>query len=308
MADEKNNPFSVRMEPEDKEKLMELIQESGKSNKDFMSVLMSAYEINKAKVDIPQIAQDISHLEALTAQVNTIYLNMGRRIQDIEQAKTLKFDKDLELYKSRIENLQAQNEGLKIDKEILSEKLQEAENHNTEIDKQLNHLQELNEGSKALIQEYKEKNDTLTGLVSEYKKAKEENETIKGFLADEQARNIELGNKVKVQDIEIENLKAKIVTAEQESQKEIARVKDQKEFEKEKALLSQEKEFNKKLQELHEEYNNKVKEYQKEIEELNLEYNKKVKEYQKEVEELLKEMQKTQPKTAKTKAQPKESK
>jgi hypothetical protein len=39
MADN-NNPFSVRMETDDKEKLIELIQESGKSSKEFMSILM----------------------------------------------------------------------------------------------------------------------------------------------------------------------------------------------------------------------------------------------------------------------------
>ena len=48
MADN-NNPFSVRMESDDKEKLIELIQESGKSSKEFMGILMGAYELNKVK-------------------------------------------------------------------------------------------------------------------------------------------------------------------------------------------------------------------------------------------------------------------
>ena len=74
------------MESEDKEKLMELIQESGKSSKEFMGILMGAYELNKVKMDVPEVAEDLNHLEALTNQTNNVYMNMAKRIQAIDTA------------------------------------------------------------------------------------------------------------------------------------------------------------------------------------------------------------------------------
>ena len=302
MADN-NNPFSVRMETEDKEKLMELIQESGKSSKEFMGILMGAYELNKVKIDIPEVAEDINHLEALTNQINNIYVNMAKRIQTIDEAKTLQFNKDMEIYKSKIESLKAENEGLNIDKESMATTLQGSFNINDELKKQVKQLSEITDSNKALIQEYKEKNDTLAGLVTEYKGFKNENETIKTLLADSQARNIDLSNKINTKDMEVDTLKAKLEVAATDAQKEVKRVAEikefekektlleletletklkttiietqkesnriieLKEFEKEKALLEQEKLFNKKMQELQEESNKKILEYQKQAEE-----------------------------------------
>lgn len=266
MADN-NNPFSVRMESDDKEKLIELIQESGKSSKEFMGILMGAYELNKVKMDIPEVAEDLNHLEALTNQVNNIYINLAKRIQTIDTAKTLQFNKDIEIYKDKIESLKTENEGFKIDKESMIISLQDSFNINEELKKQVTQLSEIMDSNKALIQEYKEKNDTLAGLVTEYKGFKNENETIKTLLADGQARNIDLSNKINSKDIEIDSLKSKLEAAVMQAPKEIKRVSEQKDFEREKALLEQEKLFNKKMQELQEESNKKISEYQKQAEE-----------------------------------------
>ena len=266
MADN-NNPFSVRMESDDKEKLMELIQESGKSSKEFMSILMGAYELNKVKMDVPEVAEDLNHLEALTNQINNVYMNMAKRIQTIDTAKTLQFNKDIEIYKSKIESLKAENEGFKVDKESMVNLLQESSNISEGLKKQVKQFNEIMDSNKALIQEYKEKNDTLAGLVNEYKGFKDQNETIKGLLADSQARNIDLNNKIKTKEMEIDTLKAKLQAAAVEAEKEVKRVSELKEFEKEKALLEQEKLFNKKIQELQEESNKKILDYQKQAEE-----------------------------------------
>jgi hypothetical protein len=301
MADN-NNPFAVRMETNDKEKLLELIQESGKSSKEFMGILMGAYELNKVKIDIPEVAEDINHLEALSNQINTIYVNMAKRIQTIDESKALQFDKDMEIYKSKIESLKTENQKLIIDKEAMETTLEESFNISDELEKQVKQLSEIADSNKALIQEYKEKNDTLTGLVTEYKAFKNENEAFKSLLADSNIKNIDLGNTIKTKELEVEtletkleaiaeqaqkevtrfeglvefekertfskvsNLKSKIEITITEAQKEVTRVSDQKEFEKEKALLEQEKLFNKKMQETQEESYKKVLEYQKQAE------------------------------------------
>ncbi|MCB2313260.1 hypothetical protein [Clostridium tagluense] len=202
-----------------------------------MGILMGAYELNKVKMDIPEVAE------------------------------ALQFDKDMEIYKSKIESLKAENQGLNIDKEAMETTLQGAFNISDELKKQVKQLSEITDSNKALIQEYKEKNDTLTGLVTEYKGFKNENETIKCLLADSQARNINLSNKIISKDIEVDTLKTKLEAVAVEAQKEVKRTSELKEFEKEKALLQQEKAFNKKMQEQQEESNKKILEYQRQAEE-----------------------------------------
>jgi len=107
----------------------------------------------------------------------------------------------------------------------------------------LKQLSEIANNNKALIQEYKEKNDTLAGLVTEYKGFKTENESFKSLLADSQARNIELGNTIKTKELEVETLETKLEAAAVEAQKEVTRFAELKEFEKERSLLGQEKLF-----------------------------------------------------------------
>ncbi|MBW9150376.1 hypothetical protein K2F40_15560 [Clostridium sp. CM028] len=268
MADNNNNnPFSVRMEADDKAKLMELIQGSGKSSKEFIGILMGAYELNKLKMEIPEVAEDINHLEALSNQINTIYVNMAKRIQTIDESKALQFNKDMEIYKSKIESLNVENKTLKTDKENMETTLQGSFNISDELKKQVKQLSEITESNKALILEYKEKNDTLAGLVTEYKGFKTENETVKTLLADSQARKIDLENKIIAKDIDVDTLKTKLEAAAMEAQKEVKRLAELKAFEKEKALLQQEKLFNKKMQELQEQSNKKILEYQKQAEE-----------------------------------------
>ena len=94
---------------------------------------------------------------------------MAKQIQTIDESKTLQFNKDMEIYKSKIENLNVENETLKIDKEDVENTLQESSNSNEELKKQVTQFNEIMASNKALILEYKEKNDTLGGLVTEYK-------------------------------------------------------------------------------------------------------------------------------------------
>ena len=127
----------------------------------------------------------------------------------------------MEIYKSKIENLKAENEGFKVDKESMVSLLQESSNISGGLKKQVKQFNEIMDSNKALIQEYKEKNDTLAGLVNEYKGFKDQNETIKGLLADSQARNIDLNNKTKTKDMEVDTLKSKLEATAMEAQKEV---------------------------------------------------------------------------------------
>lgn len=269
MSDEKNTPFAVRMELEDKEKLLKMIQESGRSNKEFMSTLLSAYELNKAKIEIPDLAKDIEGLQALTQRINEYYVNIGKRIEDTQKAKDIQYTKDIEVYKSRIEVLKEENEKVNSDYETLQQAYNNTCNDIEESKKQLTQLRETQESNKALIKEYQSKVDTLSGILEEYKSYKEENkeliENLKNLEAEVSNTKLalkEANAETSLKEQEIERINkvntAALITEQTNNHKEIENLKIVAELERGKALLEADQKHQKMLVELTEKFNSKL--------------------------------------------------
>lgn len=272
MADN-NAPFSVRMEQDDKEKLLQLIQESGRSNKEFMSTLLSAYELNRAKVEIPEIAKDIEGLQAVTQRINDYYVNIGKRIEDMQKSKDIEFTKETEVYKSRIETLKAENEKINNNFTGLQESYNNISNNYEDINKQLVQLHESLNDKTLLVEEYKQKNDTMTGLLNEYKQYKTEVEEYKKLLADSQSKNIELSSNVKEKDSIIEKLNNDVLAINNDKEKslsemnnkhiaELEAVKEKLELQKDKALLELKTQQQQQLEEVQNKHNSEIEQYQ----------------------------------------------
>ncbi|MBU3173358.1 hypothetical protein [Clostridium estertheticum] len=292
------NTFAVRMENEDKEKLVQLIDGSGKSSKEFMTVLMNSYKLNQMKSEVPEMAEDIKHLESITTQICEVYINIGKRINSIGEAKAIQYDKDLSIYKEKIISLENDllnintantdliNDNLKLntDKEDAAKQLIVFQNS-------IDDKTKIIEDKINIIIENKEKIDNLLGMIKDIKTLREGAETFKELLACSQAKNDEL--KVTIDRINIEHgntlsraaiknekdvndLKTKISKLEElslsekllhkkgidhiikEHSKEIETINRSLEFEKEKALLGQEKKFNKIINDNINESNNKM--------------------------------------------------
>lgn len=289
MAD--NNMFSVRLEEQDKEKLLQMMQESGRSNKEFMGVLLSAYELNKAKIEIPDLAKDIEGLQALTQRINDYYVNIGKRIEDTQKSKDLQYTKEIYLYKNRIDVLKAENEKLNADFEALQQTYNSTCGNIEEYKKQLEQLVQIQESNKALIKEYQSKIDTLSGIIEEYKGYKAEIETIKSLLTDTNTKVLQQDNIIKNKELDINKLNADIKTKENDindlklkNDEAVKRITDKHLQELEQ--LKKENELNVKLAvaEIKEELNNKLLlEQQK--------HNKEIEEYQAKYKALLEEME-----------------
>lgn len=318
MAD--NNPFAVRMDEDAKAELIELIEDSGKSNKDFMNVLISTYKLNRAKAEVPSMAEDINHLEALTKQICEVYLGVAKRITTIQESNKIEFNKELSLYKDKIENLEGVIASLRKDLEINTQEFSNLSSLYDESQNQIlslkNSLEDKNKiiGDKInLIDEYKEKNDTLLSMLNDFQKSKDEIETYKELLAVSQSKNNNLENtidKLKFEhenqiskisndnDIAINKLTSKVNTVNEslstlktnyskeinqlkkDHENELNNLKNSYEYEKNRSLLEQEKNFNTLITNLKIEYSDKIALIQ-------VESNKQVLEYQKEINSLL---------------------
>lgn len=282
MAD---STFGVKVPEELKDQIQKMMSDSGLSGKDFMQQIINCYTVEKTKENIPEVAQDLKELQALTQRINTIYLNLGYRIESIN--KTQEQDKQNLLDKKDmiINNLQEQQQDLQQKNDELVNLYNNANDQNEDYLQRVKELTDSNNSIKTLNEEYKSKIDTMAGIVEEYKDYKNQIEEYKKLLADSQAKNINLDNSLKQKDISINNLNIKIDNLQQDKDRavkelndkhleELQSMKDKLNLESDKAILN--------LKQLH----------QEELEKTQDRYNKQIEEYQAKYKGLLEEMEK----------------
>lgn len=273
--------FSVRMDENDKAELKKLIDESELSNKDFMNELMSVYKLSKMKSEVPEIAEDIKHLEALITQIGEIYIGIGKRITTIEETKEMQYNNDINIYKEKISSLEREAEKYLEEKGNLENQIkmlfseqevsaQRFESLNNAVEDKTRII----EDKANIILEYKEKNDNLLGMLNDLKKYKEELDSLNEDLAAYKTKNLSLEN-------DAEKIRNEIQYLQEKHEKEIASLKQKSEYEKERALLDQEKTFNTMINNLKDEFNNKTAAAQEK-------YNNQILKYQQEIESLIK--------------------
>lgn len=263
--------WAVKMDDDLKEKITELIEGSGLSAKNFTAQLVQTYELNKAKEVVPVISQDIDEVQGLTQRMNNILLNIGERIDSISRAEKQEYQEALNQKEGVIIALQEKTSLLKTEKETLGNEFENAKikinelekklvNLESELNKRVNQLTEVNLSNKELLEEYRGKTDTLSGLLNEYKAAKEDHDVL--LEANRKAqRSIEkLENDLQAKNIEIQNLKDQLANTSKALEEKLRQLKERAEFEKEKAILELEKKHQLELQRQYEEYTKKTKE------------------------------------------------
>ena len=266
--------FGVKVSEELKKQLEDLQKDSGlRTGKDFMQQLLNSYVLEKTKESIPAVAEDLKELQTLTQRINNIYLNLGYRIENINQAQEKEKQELLQSKDSIITDLQARIEILRAENDTLNNNYSEAVNIKIELDQRVNELTESNNNIKALIEEYKGKNDMLLSQLKQFEKYPEQLENAKGLLADSQSRNVELTNTIKNKDFAIEKLNSEVETVKQDKEKivrelntkhstELEAVKEKAELLKDKAILELQKQQQQELQELQHKHTTEIEQYQ----------------------------------------------
>jgi chromosome segregation ATPase len=275
--------WSVKMTDGLKEKIAGSLQESGLTGKEFMEVLLNTYE--QVKKDRPEITPDLDELETLTKRICAIYVNVGERITTLLNDKdnsyktlvTEKTDLARTLQKRITELENALKEKITIAKELAAEKdkIQEEKiNLDLRQQREIQQLAEINQSNKSLIEEYRQKNDTLTGLLAEYETYKNQIQELKKEVNLEKIKRAGAEDKFKKAEDALNKNKEKLFQTEERYKVQIESIIEQQSFEKEKALLEQEKSLRNELQAEREEYNNRIKALLDEIEARNKALNK----------------------------------
>ncbi len=131
------------------------------------------------------------------------------------------------------------------------------------------------ENNQALIAEYKEKNDTLSGLVAKYQGYAEENEALKATFEAEKTSLVQQLNEQRTASTEqihqleqaqqqanerVRELEKNLENAQLNHMRDFEIMQERKDLEREKAILEIERDYQAKLQVQNDKYNDKIAE------------------------------------------------
>lgn len=202
--------FGVKVPEELKEQITKMMQDSGLTGKDFMQSLINVYQVEKTKDQLPEVAQELKELQLLTQRINNIYLNLGYRIDNMMKSKDEETGEQLRKKDDLISKLQVNIGDLETKTEMLTEAFNNAVNQKDELMQRVNELTDSNNNIKALVEEYKGKNDMLLGQLKQYEKYPEEIDNLKSELAKAQRENVEKDSMITVKEQAINALKDKV--------------------------------------------------------------------------------------------------
>ena len=280
MADEKSTVLGIRLDTEERKRFDEFVGEEGKNNKDFLNTLLNLYELNKGKVKNINLVGDIDVLEGYTNKIHQAFIGIIDKLESQKGDIAESSQKNLQIYKEKINNLQNEIDSVTLLNSMNDEKLISLNNDNLSLKEQHSQLQESALDKLTIIKEYQGKNDTLTGILEEYKQYKVEVEQYKKSLAEIQSKNIELKDSLKDRDFTVTNLGKDIETLKEDHEKvineltksqeqlkdkhieDIEQLKDKASITIDKALLKLQKEQQEQLSQNQVKHNSEIQEYQ----------------------------------------------
>lgn len=260
--------FGVKVSEEMYEKVREVIESSGTSSKEWFERAIALYEMNAIKQGSSDYTQDLTELEHHTTRMYELIVNMIQRSVHLKEHAVKDVADKLESKEAIITDLQQQNQQIKQEIAMKTEGISEFEEQVKDLEGKLLANQTMLENNQALISEYKDKNDTLSGLVTKYQGYAEENETLKKTFEIERAEWMKQVNADKLafeekisklseekQTVseEIRVLRMDFEQAKTNHERDLSLLTERKELEREKAVVEAERLHNEEVRKLYDE-------------------------------------------------------
>lgn len=171
--------FGVKVSEDLYEKVKMMIEGSGSSSKEWFERAVALTEVQNLKDGSPDYKQDLSELEIHTTRIYDLVANMLQRANYLKDDAIRGLAEKLDSKELIIIGLQANVKELQEHLSELEKESQQNTSEKEELAKQLEDQRSVNNNNQALIQEYKDKIDTLSTLVNLYKDYAAENRRIK---------------------------------------------------------------------------------------------------------------------------------
>jgi chromosome segregation ATPase len=285
--------FGVKVSEELHEKVRLMIENSGDSAKEWFEKAVAVTELQSIKSGATDYNQDLTELDIHTARIYELISNMVQRSIYIKDNAVKEVSDKLEQRESIIVEYQEKARIATEEVNIIKESLKLLDQEKIELGKQLESHRTTNENNQLLINEYKEKNDTLSGLVTKYQSFAKENEELKiehaKVLERMQSQVKEVMGQNNDQQDEIKTLRQQLGSLKDSHEIELERINEKKDFEREKALLEVEREWQQKLTQANTEYSNTLKGLYEQMNEIRQSHEKEITSIRKEHDQKLKQ-------------------
>ncbi len=260
--------FGVKVSEEMYEKVREVIETSGTSSKEWFERAIALYEMNAIKQGSSDYTQDLTELEHHTTRMYELIVNMIQRSVHLKEYAVKEVAEKLESKEAIITDLQQQNQEFKQEVESKKAGILAFEEQVEELGEKLLANQTMLENNQALISEYKDKNDTLSGLVTKYQGYAEENEALKKSFEIEKAEwrkqtSVEkaafeekisgLSQEKQTVSEELRVLRMDFEQVKANHERDLSHLAERKELEREKAVVEAERLHNEEVRKLYDE-------------------------------------------------------
>jgi len=273
---------SLRISKASLNKINEIKKELGGSHETAVTGLINLFELENAKGMVVDRKAEIEQFQMHSDLMVKAYINSMQMYVDVEDTVKEKFKQKLESNQEVIEGLQGEKSKLLGDLEVQKRLNEENSQVIVEQEKELKQFKQELKITTELCEEYKTKNDTLIGTLTEYAEDREKQKELKAELERIQTENQKVLKEVTDKEQKLKNLENQLEQQEKQNQKERKLQEDQNK--KDRQLMDQQAESNLKMAVL-----NTKEEYNTIIEELKSNANKEYRELLEQLEELRKE-------------------
>lgn len=269
---------SYRLSQDTKDKLQQQLKDLGMTQEQYFNKAVSMMELENVKqnnifavntTELQNLTQRIYNLFiGLCEQGNSFLSNKDTELEDLKiKYKDMLLNKDnsitqqnneLQDVYSKLSILQNDNDNNKMS----------LDNIKLEYDKQLEQMEGNLADKTSLINEYKQKNDDLLSIVSEYKQYKAELEKYKKLLSDAQTINISLNDDIKNKDLNINELTKNLERLKQDNTNNLEKLQEELLFKQDKAILILQQDYQKNVEALNNSHIKEIQEYQHKYKEL----------------------------------------
>jgi chromosome segregation ATPase len=276
--------FGVKVSDELNDKVRDMIEASGITAKEWFEKAVALTELTAIKQGATDYTQDLSELEVHTTRMYEIISNMIQRSIYIKDHAVKEYADKLEQRETIISEYQEKTSAAVEKAKMSDEAVKVLEKEKEDLSKQLEELRSVNHNNQLLIDEYKEKNDTLSGLVNKYQAFADENEELKKQYAVDTERMKtsiqEYKETVHDQQTKVNQLTGQIETMKRDHEIELERMSERKDTEKERAVIEIERDYQARLLAANEDYNSKLRESYAEITALRNQYEERIEKLQ----------------------------
>lgn len=285
--------FGFKVSDEDYERAKLLIETSGLSSKEWFQNALANYEVKTLQTNAPEYSRNLTELELHTTRIYELVVGMVQQSIYFKDHAVREVSEQLEKKEQLMLELQEKLQQTKQTVQTLQAEKQELTAVQAEQTKQLEEGRLSIENSQLLIAEYKDKNDSLTGLVTKYQGYAEENEQLKVAFAEEkeallttaatEKQQLEQAlttatNEAKANEAKATKLEKALAEEKAKAEQATALLQERHELALERAIVKAEREYQEKLQAQLDTYNTRITELQAENDRIRASYENRLEE------------------------------